>query len=163
MTFHQPAVLFRFRRLRVCRPASRLFSFVTVRALSICDSSVSAAMFLIKMSSNFITVSGENVSERPSITQLSIAKTAKLSTMTFIATCKDIRITSSFKARPLRVFSTYGGCLWCSPCNMPPCSRLPQSRRSGPCPLPSAGSMHLRDPQYGILDEYRRNKSPSQD
>jgi len=92
---HQPAALFRFRRFKVCKPVSRLFNFLIVRVLSICDSSISAAMFLINLSSSLMIMSDENVSESSFKIQLSILKTSKLFIMTFIAICKYIRILTS--------------------------------------------------------------------
>jgi len=50
------------------------------------------AMFLIKVSLSFITVSGDNVSGSPSKRQFLIPKTLKLSTITFITTYKRIRL-----------------------------------------------------------------------
>jgi len=49
-------------------------------------------MFLVEVSLSFITVSGDNVSGSPSKRQFLIPKTLKLSTMTFIATYKRIRL-----------------------------------------------------------------------
>ena len=46
---NQPACLFRLEQLRVCKPALRLFNFLT------------AQMFLVEVSSSFITVSGVRV------------------------------------------------------------------------------------------------------
>jgi len=58
---HQPAGFWRRKWFRVCKPSSRLFSFLSARTLSFYESSVSAAMFFFNLSSSFLTVSGENI------------------------------------------------------------------------------------------------------
>ena len=88
----QPAYLLRLKRLRVYKPILRLFNFLIARALLICESSISAAIFLVEVLLSFITVSGDNVSGSPSKRQCSIPKTLKLSTMIFIITYKRIRL-----------------------------------------------------------------------